>query len=127
MGRPRSPKYNDELTRDALVSLLHYDELTGIFTWRHDRGHGLAGKVAGTRTLHGYWQISINDRLYRAHRLAWFYVHGVWPARVLDHIDGDRLNNRLNNLRDISPKENVNAFRRIPAGWTWRFSRPYHF
>ena len=127
MSRARSKGYNDELTREFLVSLLHYDELTGVFTWRSNRPKVRAGDVAGTRSSHDYWQISIRDKVYSAHRLAWFYVHGTWPSRVIDHIDGDRMNNRIDNLRDVSTKENINGFRRVPIGWTWRFSRPYHF
>jgi len=50
--------------------------------------------------------IGINKRLYRAHRLAWFHTYGAWPAGDLDHVNGNRADNRLTNLREASRSEN---------------------
>lgn len=55
------------------------------------------GKV-GHINNHGYEIISVCGRQYLAHRLAWFYVYGVMPS-MIDHIDGDRANNKIENLR----------------------------
>lgn len=55
---------------------------------------------------HGYRYIGIGNREYAAHRLAWFYMHGVWPRRQIDHVNGIRDDNRAKNLREASPQQN---------------------
>jgi hypothetical protein len=67
--------------------------------------------MASPRTT-DYVLISVNERLYRAHRLAWLYTTGQWPAHVIDHIDGDAGNNRLANLREVTTAENIRNQRR---------------
>lgn len=95
-----------ELTVKRLRELLHYDPLTGVFT--------RDGKQAGT-TDRAYVAISIDNKLYGAHRLAWLYVHGVWPSEHVDHIDGNARNNRLLNLRDVSRSVNMQNRRKAQA------------
>lgn len=56
---------------------------------------------------HGYISIRVDGELYLAHRLAWFYVHGVWPSVWLDHEDRDKTNNRLKNLREATVSQNL--------------------
>lgn len=110
MVRFRHPKRGDDLTIETLKALLHYDQRSGIFLWKKSPRPGIrAGTPAGTRAWQGYWQISIHDRLHKAHRLAWFYTFETWPIQTIDHIDGDRLNNRISNLRDVSLEENLKA------------------
>ena len=80
---------------------LCYDSDTGLFTWCVS-GPGVAvGKLAGTESSHGYLYIRLDRKSHRAHRLAWFLVHGEWPNGEIDHIDGNRLNNRIENLRVV--------------------------
>lgn len=89
------------LTQQRLHELLKYDPETGVFTYACARPKVRVGAVAGhTHAGHGYRQIKLDGRLYLAHRLAWLYVHGCWPSDMLDHIDRDRTNNRLLNLRE---------------------------
>ena len=76
-----------------------------------------AGSVAGTRNSEGYLQTSIDGRLCLVHRVVWAYMHGEWPQGQIDHIDGDRSNNRLLNLRDVSPRVNSQN-QRQPQGKT---------
>lgn len=90
------------LTAARLREVLAYDALTGIFTWRYRKGYVPAGSDAGTRKETGYIDISIDRRLYKAHRLAWMYVYGQWPTQMIDHINGVRDDNRIANLRDVT-------------------------
>ena len=91
---------NSKLTQDRLRSLLSYNSDTGIFIWIS------SGKRAGWDDGAGYRKIKINGRCYRSHRLAWLYVYGEWPELDIDHIDGDRSNNRISNLRCATRSEN---------------------
>lgn len=84
-----------------LKEWLSYDPETGVFTWLKYRRNIKKGDVAGCINQKGYLYIGLQGKLYRANRLAWFYVHGVMPTGQIDHIDGDRINNRIANLRDV--------------------------
>jgi hypothetical protein len=65
------------------------------------------GAVAGGKSGDGeYIHIRVDGRIYRAHRLAWFYVTGEWPEGLVDHDDGNGLNNSWNNLRNATPLQN---------------------
>ena len=94
------------LTHDRLKELLDYDSYTGLFTWIQDRSNRvLSGTMAGCINSYGYIAIRLLGSSYLAHRLAWFYIYGVWPAKHLDHINGERDDNRLANLREASDAE----------------------
>jgi hypothetical protein len=90
-----------------LLEQLQYDPETGIFRWRFARGYLPAGRLAGSRRKGGYLQVGFGGRTHTAQRLAWFYVHGTWPANHIDHINRNRSDNRIANLRDVSPKRNA--------------------
>jgi hypothetical protein len=97
-----------DLTAEYLRQLLSYDPDTGLFRWRVQLGfRGKVGAVAGTTHSKGYRQIRIDGRIYRAHRLAWLYIHGEWPSGGLDHIDGNPANNAIANLRPATQQQNV--------------------
>lgn len=97
---------NRELTREYLRACVVYDAETGVFTARLPSSSRNEGDVLGSVGNHGYLSISVAQRSYLAHRLAWFYVNGEWPE-LIDHIDRDRRNNRLSNLRNCSFVENA--------------------
>lgn len=72
-----------------------------------------AGKRAGT-VRRGYIAICLDKAFYRAHHLVWAMVHGYWPSNQIDHIDHDRANNRIENLRLTTARQNSQN-RRLPA------------
>jgi len=96
-----------DLTAERLRELLDYDPETGIFINRISRGKAKNGCQAGSRHHDGYRQICIDGRVYGEHRLAWIYVYSVTPLNDIDHIDGNRSNNAISNLRDVSRSQNL--------------------
>jgi len=87
------------LTQERLKIFLYYDAENGHFINRVRRGsRGAPGAVSGSITKNGYVEVQVLGKRYYAHRLAWFYVHGIWPPQV-DHCNGVRSDNRLANLR----------------------------
>ena len=96
------------LLHSRVLYLLNYDASTGIFTWRNPASNRMkSGDVAGTPNDLGYVYIAVDSKKHRAHRLAWFYVHGTWPAGELDHKNRVRADNRIANLADVSRSENM--------------------
>lgn len=96
----------NNLTQERLKELLNYEPETGVFTWRVGRGSAKKGEVAGNLHTKGYVHISVDGEVYKAHRLAWLYLHGSFPQNQIDHINGVRRDNRLSNLRCVSNAEN---------------------
>ena len=95
------------LTAERLRELLAYDLETGVFTWRVRKAqHIKAGSVAGY-TTRGYVAIMIDGYSFRAHRLAWLYVNGVFPTAEIDHVNGMKADNRIVNLRSVGRSENL--------------------
>jgi hypothetical protein len=94
----------------ALREQLSYDPVSGVFVWLNDRGfnpRSKAGTQAGTVLPTGYRLIRVDGYRYLAHRLAWFYVHGVWPSGEIDHLNQQKDDNAISNLRDVDRKINV--------------------
>lgn len=94
-----------ELSPDYLKACFRYDRDTGAFTRRISLGKEIAGSVAGSQLSSGYLTISVAGRPYLAHRLAWLHEKGMWP-KFIDHIDRDKTNNRISNLRECTIQEN---------------------
>ena len=109
------------LTAEYLRECLEYDPLTGDFIWRarpvhhfkdasyqtrwNSRYAGNATGIISSISSNGYLRISIDNKKYYSHRLAWIITKGEWPQHV-DHIDGCRTNNKLSNLRSVNRSEN---------------------
>lgn len=103
--------YETGLTAEELRQCLNYDPETGIFHWLKTKCRSVkVGNIAGSipKSGGGYRVILLNGRKkqYRAHRLAWLYIHGMWPKLEIDHINGIVDDNRLANLREATHAQN---------------------
>jgi hypothetical protein len=106
-----------DLTAQTLRELLHYDQDSGALTWRVNRPpRGFKGEVAGCVMRNGYRAISFGGKRQYAHRIAWVITYGCWPDAHIDHINGDPLDNRIANLRDVSATVNMQNLRSQPRG-----------
>lgn len=109
------------LTQQRLKELFNYDPETGRFIRLVGRsGPGArAGDVAGCDNGQGYIRIYVDGKGYKAHRLAWLYVYGDLPAEI-DHVNCDRSDNRIGNLRPATRKQNRSncaAYRNNTSGY----------
>ena len=105
-----------DLTAETLRALLDYELDGGIFRWRVSRQRIQIGAVAGAVNSDGYIVIRINGTLFKAHRLAWLYTHGVMPTHDIDHLNGNKADNRITNLRDVSRSVNMQNQTRAGRG-----------
>lgn len=94
------------LTQKRLKEVLDYHADTGLFFWKIKINNVPNGKPAGASQNKGYIQITIDSHNYLAHRVAWFYVYGKWPNRQIDHINRNKKDNRISNLRDVNNSVN---------------------
>lgn len=121
-----------EITYEILRETMTYNQETGYLLWsarpskyfKTDCGHKawntkFSGKIAGhispRQSGNAYINIQLFGKMYKAHRLVWLYVNGTWPKEEIDHVDGNGLNNRIENLRDVSRPENRKNIKRTKA------------
>ena len=120
---------SNPLDSSRLKQVLSYEPGSGTFFWlprsesefsslRAARAWAARyeGKRAGHLAASGYRSIRIDYRAHWEHRLAWLYVHGSWPILTIDHLNGDRCDNRISNLRDVAAVVNAENLRHSVRG-----------
>ena len=95
------------ISHAELKEALSYNPETGIFKWKTAGRRRNVGAEVGSWDMYGYKTIRLAKKSYKLHRLAWFYINGEWPKYDIDHINGIRHDNRIENLRDVPRKMNL--------------------
>lgn len=104
--RNKNPK-TSRLTVSKARELLTYDAESGSLKWRLRTGNKVPPDLtAGYVDHEGYRVIRIDGVNFRAHRVIWLMAHGEWPSAMIDHVNGDRSDNRLANLRQATNAQN---------------------
>lgn len=103
MGKSHHRKVN----LDDLKSRYSYDFSTGVFTRLKNNWNFKVGDILENKTPDGYLILGIGKSQFLAHRMAWLYHYGEMPNGMLDHINGDRSDNRIENLRVVGSLENT--------------------
>jgi len=99
---------NKDLYAPHLKHYIRYEPFTGQFFWRVSPGRGHpVGKETGKSYLNSYKIVSLRGKNFLAHRVAWLIYYGSWPEGIIDHVNGDKSDNRIENLREASRSQNM--------------------
>ena len=87
---------------------LNYNPENGLFTWKFDGTRGVkSGDMAGYKMADGYIMLSVSGKKLLAHRAAWLFVHKTFPYGKIDHINRNKADNRIENLRNANAQQNA--------------------
>jgi hypothetical protein len=116
------------LDSKILKETLFYNEETGLFIRLKRTSNCIKANQIACRlnSYNNYRQVTFLGKTYQAHRLAWFYVYGVWPTGQIDHINRNKFDNRLVNLRDCTlseNKQNSNMYKTNKTGFKGVFNK----
>lgn len=107
------------ISHERLLEILQYDPHTGLFTWRVNKAwNAKAGMRAGSINSRGYVIIRADVKLYKAHRLAWFYFYKKRPEDEIDHKNKICSDNRISNLREATRSQNMGNISRCAVNTT---------
>lgn len=99
----------NDLTPEYLKSIYDYNEASGKFFWKkrtNSLSRAVIGREVGTPDRDGYKRLKLFGKIYLVHHVTWFLFNNKWPVNELDHINGVRDDNRIENLRDVSSRQN---------------------
>lgn len=100
------------ITAESLRRIFSYDAETGVFVRKvTTSSRAQAWMAVGSNDMYGYLTVRIEGRSYKLHRLAWLFVYGCWPEGDIDHMNGNRADNRIANLRDVPRAVNLQNMR----------------
>jgi hypothetical protein len=116
-----------EITHEKLLAELFYDLNTGIFVRKKSCKGRKTGEKVGHLRNDGYLVTTFHGKFFYLHRLAWFYVYGQYPENLIDHIDRNKSNNKINNLRKVNylqNSQNLNRHKDNQSGYkgVWKHS-----
>lgn len=94
------------ITQNQLKEELEYNPETGLFIRKKSGNGNNKGDVAGSKDKDGYIIIRVHGKRYKAHRLAWLYIYGYLPKAQIDHINRNKSDNRISNLREVFHADN---------------------
>lgn len=97
-----------DLTQERVKEIFDYDFGNGWLIRKKDRYGRPYNQPTGNKPAHadGYGVVKIDGKNYLTHRVIWLWHYGSWPTGETDHIDQNKMNNCINNLRDVSQSEN---------------------
>lgn len=112
---------NQKIELTYLRSVISYDEKTGKVFWKKLTSPRIKiGNEAGSKYANGYTYLHLNNTVFMMHRIIWFYYYGEWPESEIDHINGERSDNRICNLRLVTRRQNMQNKKRnregLPSG-----------
>lgn len=117
------------LTQERLMELFIYCKDSGhLYVAKNRKGSSKkVGSIAGSVANNGYIELDIDARRYTVHRLAFLYVNGNFPISVVDHINGDKADNRWCNLIECSQGDNLQNIHKVKSTSTTGYTGVYTY
>ena len=117
------------LTQERLIELFRYDKDSGmLYVNKNRKGSSKkVGSIAGSVSKNGYIEIDIDARRYTVHRLAFLYINGKFPDSVVDHVNGDKADNRLRNLIECSQGDNLQNIHKVKSTSTTGYTGVHRY